>query len=85
LLLKASFYDPNPLLFLLEHKGLYWSKVKGTLDAKMVEPDEEYNYSTGKGKYNTHLAPESLSKGPTCAGHNVWDGHLLGKVSIPVI
>ncbi len=32
-LLKASFYDPNPVV-LLEHKGLYWSKVPGTLDAK---------------------------------------------------
>ena len=28
-LLKAAFYDPNPVVS-LEHKGLYWSKVKGT-------------------------------------------------------
>jgi len=40
-LLKASFYDPNPVV-LLEHKGLYWSKVPGTSDAKMIEPDEDY-------------------------------------------
>ena len=40
-LLKASFYDPNPVV-LLEQKGLYWSKVPGTLDAKTIEPDEDY-------------------------------------------
>jgi 2-oxoisovalerate dehydrogenase E1 component len=49
-LLKASFYDPNPVV-LLEHKGLYWSKVPGTGDAKTVEPDE--NYIIPLGKANT--------------------------------
>ncbi len=46
-LLKASFYDPNPVV-LLEHKGLYWSKVPGTGDAKTVEPDEDYIIPLGK-------------------------------------
>lgn len=46
-LLKASFYDPNPVV-LLEHKGLYWSKVPGTSDAKTVEPDEDYIIPLGK-------------------------------------
>lgn len=46
-LLKASFYDPNPVV-LLEHKGLYWSKVPGTLDAKTVEPDKDYVIPLGK-------------------------------------
>lgn len=46
-LLKASFYDPNPVV-LLEHKGLYWSKVPGTGDAKTVEPDEDYIVPLGK-------------------------------------
>ena len=40
-LMKASFYDPNPVV-MLEHKGLYWSKVPGTFDAKMIEPDADY-------------------------------------------
>jgi 2-oxoisovalerate dehydrogenase E1 component len=40
-LMKAAFYDPNPVV-MLEHKGLYWSKVPGTLDAKMIEPDSDY-------------------------------------------
>ena len=46
-LLKASFYDPNPVV-LLEHKGLYWSKVPGTAEAKMIEPDEDYVIPLGK-------------------------------------
>ncbi len=32
-LMKAAFLDPNPVI-MLEHKGLYWSKVPGTEDAK---------------------------------------------------
>ncbi len=46
-LLKASFYDPNPVV-LLEHKGLYWSKVTGTLDAKTFEPDRDYVIPLGR-------------------------------------
>lgn len=46
-LLKAAFYDPNPVV-LLEHKGLYWSKVPGTLEAKAIEPDEAYRIPLGK-------------------------------------
>jgi 2-oxoisovalerate dehydrogenase E1 component len=48
-LLKASFYDPNPVV-LLEHKGLYWSKVPGTLEAKTIEPDEDYIIPLGKAR-----------------------------------
>ncbi len=40
-LFKAAFYDPNPVL-MLEHKGLYWSKVPGTDKAKTIEPDRNY-------------------------------------------
>ena len=40
-LMKAAYYDPNPVV-ILEHKGLYWSKVKGTSAAMTVEPDEDY-------------------------------------------
>ncbi len=36
-LLKAAFHDPNPVVC-FEHKGLYWSKVPGTDEAKTVEP-----------------------------------------------
>lgn len=40
-LMKAAYYDPNPVV-ILEHKGLYWSKVKGTDAARVNEPSEDY-------------------------------------------
>lgn len=40
-LMKAAYYDPNPVV-ILEHKGLYWSKVPGTLTATSKEPAEDY-------------------------------------------
>ena len=46
-LLKAAYYDPNPVL-ILEHKGLYWSKVKGTEAARVNEPAEDYILPFGK-------------------------------------
>lgn len=48
-LMKAAFYDPNPVV-MLEHKGLYWSKIKGTEDAKTVEPDADYVIPFGKAR-----------------------------------
>jgi 2-oxoisovalerate dehydrogenase E1 component len=48
-LMKAAFYDPNPVV-MLEHKGLYWSKVPGTLAAKTAEPDGDYIIPLGKGR-----------------------------------
>lgn len=46
-LLKAAYYDPNPVV-ILEHKGLYWSKVKGTETARVNEPSEDYLLPFGK-------------------------------------
>lgn len=48
-LMKAAYYDPNPVI-MLEHKGLYWSKIKGTEDAKTIEPDEDYIIPLGKAR-----------------------------------
>lgn len=48
-LLKAAFYDPNPVV-ILEHKGLYWSKVKGTEEARTIEPSEDYVVPFGKAR-----------------------------------
>ena len=48
-LIKAAYYDPNPVI-ILEHKGLYWSKIKGTEDAKTIEPDENYIIPFGKAR-----------------------------------
>lgn len=46
-LLKAAYYDPNPVV-IFEHKGLYWSKVKGTKGATSVLPAEDYILPFGK-------------------------------------
>lgn len=48
-LLKAAYYDPNPVV-ILEHKGLYWSKVKGTEEARVNEPSEDYMLPFGKAR-----------------------------------
>ncbi len=61
-LLKASFYDPNPVV-LLEHKGLYWSKVPGTLEAKGIEPDEDYVIPLGKAKSIQQASEEKIGQG----------------------
>ncbi len=48
-LIKSAYYDPNPVV-ILEHKGLYWSKIKGTEDAKTIEPDADYIIPFGKAR-----------------------------------
>jgi 2-oxoisovalerate dehydrogenase E1 component len=48
-LIKAAYYDPNPVV-ILEHKGLYWSKVKGTEEARSYEPSEDYILPLGKAR-----------------------------------
>jgi 2-oxoisovalerate dehydrogenase E1 component len=48
-LLKAAYYDPNPVV-MLEHKGLYWSKIKGTEEARSIEPSEDYVLPIGKAR-----------------------------------
>ena len=48
-LLKSAYYDPNPIV-IFEHKGLYWSKMKGTEGAKTIEPDEDYVIPFGKAR-----------------------------------
>ena len=48
-LMKSAYYDPNPVV-ILEHKGLYWSKIEGTLAAKTIEPSSDYVIPFGKGR-----------------------------------
>ena len=48
-LMKAAYYDPNPVV-ILEHKGLYWSKIPGTEGAMSIEPDEDYVVPIGKSR-----------------------------------
>lgn len=61
-LMKSAFYDPNPVV-MLEHKGLYWSKIKGTEDAKTIEPDEDYIIPFGKARIVQEASEEHVSKG----------------------
>jgi 2-oxoisovalerate dehydrogenase E1 component len=61
-LLKSAYLDPNPVL-LLEHKGLYWSKIPGTEGAKTIEPDEDYVIPFGKGRKVIEADIENISSG----------------------
>lgn len=61
-MMKAAYYDPNPVV-MFEHKGLYWSKIKGTEKAKTVEPDEDYIIPFGKGRIALEADQENVNKG----------------------
>lgn len=61
-LLKAAFYDPNPVV-VLEHKGLYWSKIPGTEGAMSIEPSEDYVIPIGKARIVQEAAAENIQKG----------------------
>jgi 2-oxoisovalerate dehydrogenase E1 component len=61
-LMKAAFYDGNPVV-MLEHKGLYWSKVPGTEDAKTIEPDRDYIIPLGKGNVVLEATQEAIDNG----------------------
>lgn len=61
-LLKSAYYDPNPVV-MLEHKGLYWSKIKGTEDAKTIEPDEDYVIPFGKARIVQEATTENINNG----------------------
>ncbi|NOS91885.1 MAG: tungsten formylmethanofuran dehydrogenase [Cyclobacteriaceae bacterium] len=61
-LMKAAFHDPNPVL-MLEHKGLYWSKVPGTLEAKTIEPDEDYMIPLGKARHVQQASDARITAG----------------------
>jgi len=89
-LLKAAYYDSNPCV-LLEHKGLYWSKIKGTEGAKTTEPSEDYVVPFGKARIVQEADQERIDKGESCViityGRGVyWSEsaakHFLGQVEI---
>jgi len=61
-LMKAAFLDPNPVI-MLEHKGLYWSKVPGTDEAKTVEPAKDYVLPFGKGISVLEATNEKIESG----------------------
>lgn len=61
-LLKAAFYDPNPVV-ILEHKGLYWSKIPGTEGAMSIEPSADYVVPIGKARVALTANPTQIDKG----------------------
>jgi 2-oxoisovalerate dehydrogenase E1 component len=61
-LMKAAFYDPNPVV-MLEHKGLYWSKIPGTEGAMSIEPDEDYIIPFGKARVVQEANQSLIDKG----------------------
>jgi 2-oxoisovalerate dehydrogenase E1 component len=61
-LLKAAYYDPNPVV-ILEHKGLYWSKIPGTEGAMSTEPSADYIVPIGKARIVQEANAAHLSKG----------------------
>ncbi len=63
-LMKAAFLDPNPVV-MLEHKGLYWSKVPGTDEARMVEPAKDYILPLGKANLVLTANAAMMKKGDT--------------------
>jgi 2-oxoisovalerate dehydrogenase E1 component len=63
-LIKGAFHDPNPVV-MFEHKGLYWSKVPGTDDAKTIEPAEDYIIPLGKASVAQQASAEELENGNT--------------------
>ena len=64
-LMKAAFLDPNPVV-MLEHKGLYWSKVPGTEEAKNTEPDRDYTIPLGKACIVNEASTEAIENGESC-------------------
>jgi 2-oxoisovalerate dehydrogenase E1 component len=61
-LMKAAYHDPNPVV-IFEHKGLYWSKIKGTEGASTIEPDEDYILPFGKARIVAEANQEKVDSG----------------------
>jgi len=64
-LMKAAYYDGNPVI-MLEHKGLYWSKVPGTEDAKSIEPSRDYVLPFGKANIVLNADKSKIENGESC-------------------
>ena len=65
-MMKSAYYDPNPVV-MLEHKGLYWSKIEGTEGAMSIEPDEDYMIPFGKARLVVAADEDHVKAGESCA------------------
>ena len=61
-LMKSAYYDPNPVV-IFEHKGLYWSKIKGTETAATPEPDADYVIPFGKARIALEAEQKHIEEG----------------------
>jgi len=51
---------------MLEHKGLYWSKVPGTEDAKTTEPGSDYILPLGRANTILKAGHDKIFSGESC-------------------
>jgi 2-oxoisovalerate dehydrogenase E1 component len=51
---------------MLEHKGLYWSKVAGTEEAKTIEPSRDYIIPLGKANIIVNANQSAIDGGESC-------------------
>ncbi len=86
-LIRAGFEDPNPVV-MLEHKGLYWSKLPGTKAAMGIEPERGYALPFGVARTVLAAEPEEeATLGIVTYGMGVYwsleaEKHHKGKVEI---
>lgn len=90
-LLKSAWLDPNPVV-IFEHKGLYWSKIKGTEAARSIEPTEDYVVPFGKARIALQADPDKVAAGDSLAvitygmgvywGCNAAREHFPGQVEV---
>jgi 2-oxoisovalerate dehydrogenase E1 component len=83
-LMKAAFYDPNPVV-ILEHKGLYWSKVPGTSTATSVEPGEDYVLPLGKAWLPQEIWPQETEETLTIVTYGMgvhWAYNASGELGM---
>jgi 2-oxoisovalerate dehydrogenase E1 component len=65
-LMKAAYHDPNPVV-MLEHKGLYWSKIPGTEEARTIEPAADYIIPFGKARLVLEAEAKQVQRGQAAA------------------
>ncbi len=65
-LIKAAYYDSNPVV-IFEHKGLYWSKVRGTEMARCIMPAENYILPFGIARTVVHADVNKVKNGESLA------------------
>ena len=77
-LMKAAFLDPNPVV-MLEHKGLYWSKVPGTEEARRPEPSRDYIIPLGKALQVLKADPIKIASRELLLYYNLRNGCVIGQ------